>query len=42
MDLEGKILEEYKNVSSLEFGENLKQGIYFLKVDKRVYKMIKE
>jgi Carbohydrate binding module (family 35)/Ig-like domain CHU_C associated/Secretion system C-terminal sorting domain len=42
VDMEGKMLEEHKNVSSLEFGFNLKPGIYLLKVDTKVYKVVKE
>lgn len=42
IDLEGKILEEHHNVQSTEFGEHLKQGIYFLKIEGKVYKLIKE
>jgi lysophospholipase L1-like esterase len=42
VNMEGKILEEHKNLSSLEFGVNLKLGIYLLKVDGKVYKVVKE
>jgi hypothetical protein len=41
-DVEGKMLEEHKNVSNISFGENLKQGVYFLKTDNKVHKLIKE
>jgi pectate lyase len=41
-DMEGRLLEAYKNISKVEFGENLKPGIYFLKIDSKVYKLIKE
>ena len=42
IDLEGRIYEEHKNVSNIEFGGNLKAGIYFLKIENKVYKLIKE
>jgi hypothetical protein len=42
IDVEGKLCEEHKNVSNAEFGENLKSGIYFLKIDNKVYKLVKE
>lgn len=42
VDMEGRLCEEYKNVSCTEFGENLKSGIYFLKIENRVYKLVKE
>lgn len=42
MDINGKLCEEYKNVSNVEFGENLKAGIYFLKIENKVYKLVKE
>jgi hypothetical protein len=42
IDVEGKLCEEHKNVSNVEFGENLKSGIYFLKIDNKVYKLVKE
>jgi len=42
IDLEGKLCEEHKNVSSMEFGANLKVGIYFLKIENKVYKLVKE
>ncbi len=42
VDLNGKLCEEHKNVSSVEFGENLKSGVYFLKIENKVHKLIKE
>ena len=42
MDMEGKIQGEYKNVSNVELGESLRPGIYFLKINSKVYKLIKE
>jgi len=42
IDLEGKIQEEHNNVLSTEFGEHLKPGIYFLKIEGNVYKLLKE
>ena len=42
IDVEGKLCEEHKNVSSTEFGENLKVGVYFLKIENKVYKLVKE
>lgn len=42
MDMNGKLYEEHKNVSNAEFGENLKSGIYFLKIENKVYKLVKE
>ncbi len=42
MDLDGKILEVYKNVTSLELGINLRPGIYLLKSDNNVYKLVKD
>jgi pectate lyase len=41
-DMEGRLQEEHKNVSKMELGEHLKPGIYFLKTDSKVYKLIKE
>ena len=42
IDTDGKLYEEHKNVSNIAFGENLKAGIYFLKIDSKVYKLVKE
>lgn len=42
LDMEGRLIEEHKNVSTLEFGENLKPGIYFLKTENEMHKLIKE
>jgi hypothetical protein len=42
IDINGKLCEEHKNVSSTEFGENLKAGIYFLKIENKLYKLVKE
>lgn len=42
IDMYGKVCEEYKNVSNIEFGQNLKPGIYFLKSEDNIYKIIKE
>ena len=42
VDMEGKILEERSNTSDAEIGGNLKPGIYFLKIESQVYKLIKE
>ncbi len=42
MDMKGKILEEHKNASHIVFGENLTLGIYFIKIDNKVYKAVKE
>ena len=41
-DTNGKLCEEHRNVSSTEFGDNLKSGIYFLKIENKVYKLVKE
>jgi pectate lyase len=41
-DADGRLCEEHNNVSKTEFGENLKPGLYFLKIDSKVYKLIKE
>ncbi len=41
-DVEGKILEEHMNVSNATLGEHLKPGVYLLKIDNKVYKLIKE
>ena len=41
-DIEGRLCEEHKNVSNAEFGENLKSGIYFLKIENKAYKLVKE
>jgi hypothetical protein len=41
-DLEGVMVEEHKNVSNITVGENLKSGVYFLKTNTKVYKLIKE
>ncbi len=41
-DIKGSLIEKYKNVSDFEFGDNLKQSIYFLKVNSKVYKLMKE
>lgn len=42
LDMEGRVCEEHKNVLNTEFGENLKSGIYFLKIENKVYKLVKE
>ncbi len=42
IDINGKLCEEHENVSNAEFGENLKAGIYFLKIKKKVYNLVKE
>jgi pectate lyase len=42
VDIEGTIIEEHKNVSNLTLGNNLKSGLYFLKTDKKVFKVVKE
>jgi pectin methylesterase-like acyl-CoA thioesterase len=42
IDMEGKLCEELGNVSNPEFGENLKTGVYFLKIENKVYKLVKE
>jgi len=41
IDVEGKILKAYDNVSELEFGDDLQPGIYFAKVQNKVYKFVK-
>lgn len=38
---EGNFLESFVNVSELEFGNDLRPGIYFLKVESMVYKFVK-
>lgn len=42
LNLNGTILEEYTNVSNIELGEKLKTGVYLLKVNNQVYKLVKE
>ncbi len=42
IDTKGRLCEEYKNVSTAEFGANLKPGIYYLKIDAKMYELIKE
>jgi hypothetical protein len=42
IDMEGRLCEEHRNISNVEFGENLKSGIYFLKIENKVYKLVKE
>lgn len=41
-DTDGKLLEAYNQVSSVELGAALKPGFYVLKIDANVYKLIKE
>jgi len=41
-DLEGRMVEDHKYVSNLDIGANLKAGLYYLKMDSKVYKLIKE
>ncbi|MBO9699062.1 MAG: T9SS type A sorting domain-containing protein [Sporocytophaga sp.] len=40
-NLEGKVLERYKNVSELEFGSDLIPGMYFAKVENKIFKFVK-
>ncbi len=41
-DMEGRLVQEYKNVLEIELGANLKPGVYFLKSGNRAYKLVKE
>lgn len=41
INAEGKTLKTYINVSELEFGADLQPGIYFAKVQNKVYKFVK-
>jgi len=38
---EGKILKSFSNVSYQEFGDDLKPGLYFAKIQNKVYKFVK-
>lgn len=38
---DGKLLKTYDNVSELEFGNDLQPGLYFAKVQSKVYKFVK-
>lgn len=40
-DLNGKILKTYDNVINLEFGADLKPGVYFAKAQNKTYKFVK-
>ncbi|MBO9703327.1 MAG: carbohydrate-binding protein [Sporocytophaga sp.] len=40
-DAEGKTLKTYDNILELEFGNDLQQGLYFAKVQNKVYKFVK-
>jgi pectin lyase len=42
VDMEGKVYVEHRDVTNVEFGENLKSGIYFLKIGNKAYKLVKE
>ncbi|MFN8438852.1 MAG: Ig-like domain-containing protein [Cytophagales bacterium] len=42
LDVDGKVLEKAENVTDFEFGKDLKPGIYLLKVENRIYKIVKE
>jgi hypothetical protein len=42
IDLNGKVVEDRRDITILEFGETLKTGIYFLKIENKVYKLVKE
>ena len=41
-DVDGKLVQEYKNVTKISFGEHLKSGIYYAKIESKVYKLVKE
>ncbi len=41
-NMEGRLVLEYKNVLDIEFGEHLEPGVYFLKIDNNVHKLMKE
>jgi hypothetical protein len=40
-NIEGKTLEKFKNVSELEFGSDLIPGMYFAKVENKIFKFVK-
>lgn len=42
LDVYGKLLEEHKTSSNVEFGNDLSPGVYFVKVANKIYKVIKE
>lgn len=42
LDLEGKLQEEHRAVSDMEIGKTLRQGVYFIKAEYKVYKVLKE
>jgi|GEM_PF-1309403 len=40
-NVEGKILKTYSHVSELEFGDDLKPGVYFARIRNQAYKFVK-
>lgn len=42
LDIKGNLMEEHESVSEIEFGHQLPSGFYFLKLDNKVYKLVKE
>jgi pectate lyase len=41
VNAEGKFIKMFSNVSELEFGNELKPGVYFAKIQNKVYKFVK-
>ncbi len=42
LDVDGKVLEKAVNVADFEFGSDLRPGVYMLKIENRIYKIVKE